>query len=222
MRESVRPRIGITLFLAATLALLLCCTACGKKVASQVSHPSPSGTLGDVLVVVADRDFNDSEFWALHDSLAQAGYRPVVASASGGEAKGMDGTTVTADLKLADVQAGDYRALAIVGGPGIQDLWDDARLQELARETAADGKAVGAICLAPVVLARAGLLQGKKGTVWSDQRSELSDAGCDVQDDAVVVDGLVVTGNGPDAADEFARAFITTLGAARGGLTPVD
>jgi len=213
---------------AALIVLLLLPPAlvagCGGDGPADRPHPAFSaagGSLGDVLVVVADEDFQDAEFWALRDGLVEAGHRPVVANGSGGESKGMDGTTVPADLAVADANAADYAAMVIVGGPGAEQYWDDAGVQELVRRMCAEGKTVGAICLAPVVLARAGVLQGRKATVWEDNRDDLAAAGCSVQNEAVVVDGLIVTGDGPDAAEEFAQAFIATLSASRHGLTPL-
>ena len=72
---------------------------------------------------------------------------------------------------------------------GPAQYFDDAELHSLLRETVRTDKPVGAICLAPVILARAGLLQGREATVWSDDRDELDQAGCSKVGTGVVVDG---------------------------------
>ena len=74
-------------------------------------------------------------------------------------------------------------------------------------------KVVAAICLAPVVLARAGILKGKKATYFNSPVSfrEMKAGGAVLVDKAVVTDGRIVTANGPAAAAEFADTFIRTL-----------
>jgi protease I len=74
---------------------------------------------------------------------------------------------------------------------------------------------VAAICLAPVVLARAGILKGKKATYFNSPVSfrEMKAGGAVLVDKAVVADSRIVTANGPAAATEFAGAFIGTLSA---------
>jgi protease I len=74
-------------------------------------------------------------------------------------------------------------------------------------------KVVAAICLAPVVLARAGILKGKKATYFNSPVSfrEMRAGGAVLVDKAVVTDSRIVTANGPAAAAEFADAFIRTL-----------
>ena len=77
----------------------------------------------------------------------------------------------------------------------------------------ASAKVVAAICLAPVVLARAGILKGKKVTCFYSPASsrEMKAGGAVLVDKAVVSDGRIVTANGPEAAAEFADTFIRIL-----------
>lgn len=220
---SLHHTATVRTFLALAVAALALVSGCGGKAATSPSaSPTFSGDAkGRVLVVVADEDFNDSELWTVHDALVSAGYRPVVADPGGTQAEGMDGTTVDPDLSLGDADPAEYVAVAVIGGSGAIQLFDDRQLHDIVRRSADEKKVVGAICLAPVALARAGVLTGKRATVWPDNKEDLSAAGCSAVDDAVVVDGLIVTGNGPDAAQEFAQAFVSTLSAnARGPTTP--
>jgi protease I len=77
----------------------------------------------------------------------------------------------------------------------------------------ASAKVVAAICLAPVVLARAGILKGKKATFFNSPISlgEMKAGGAVLVDKAVVTDSRIITANGPAAAKEFAETFIRTL-----------
>ena len=75
---------------------------------------------------------------------------------------------------------------------------------------------MGAICISPALLAKAGVLEGKKATVWSRPLNKepiniLKRNGAIYEAKAVVVDGKIVTGNGPEAAEEWAEALIEVL-----------
>ena len=171
----------------------------------------PAATRGSVLVVVADAGFEDIELSTVRDGLVEAGYRPVIASAAGGEALGSGGSTVATNMKLADAVAADFVGVALIGGSGSAQYLDDAGLHALLRETVKTDKPVGAICLAPVILARAGLLKGREATVWKDNRAELEQAGCSKVGTGVVVDGTIVTADGPDSSEGFRDAFLSCL-----------
>ena len=75
----------------------------------------------------------------------------------------------------------------------------------MARSFAEAGKVVAAICIAPVILARAGLLKGKRATVFPDGIPELEKAGAVYTAQSVERDGRIITGNGPEAAEAFGR-----------------
>ena len=137
-----------------------------------------------------------------------------VASTRAGTAVGMLGAKVAIDCTVRQVDAGEYDALAIAGGAGAPaHLWDDAPLLELVRAFHRAGKPVAAICLSGAVLARSGVLQGRRATVYPVPRAvlELKKAGATYVRDPVVVDGTIVTASGPEAAAAFGAALITHL-----------
>ncbi|PIR71487.1 MAG: hypothetical protein COU43_02395, partial [Candidatus Nealsonbacteria bacterium CG10_big_fil_rev_8_21_14_0_10_37_25] len=77
-------------------------------------------------------------------------------------------------------------------------------------------KVLASICISPVILAKAGVLKGKKATVWSSPMDKvpvriLEENEAIYQDKSVVADGKIVTANGPAAAEKFAKAIITAL-----------
>jgi protease I len=76
----------------------------------------------------------------------------------------------------------------------------------LVKEANRAGKVVSAICLAPVTLANAGLLEGKRATAYPSAESFLKWKGAIYTGNAVEVEGNIVTANGPEAAEEFAQA----------------
>ncbi|MEM2674590.1 MAG: DJ-1/PfpI family protein, partial [Candidatus Hadarchaeales archaeon] len=82
----------------------------------------------------------------------------------------------------------------------------------LAKEAAELGKKVCAICIAPVILANAGLLENRKATVWDGEfRRMLEEKGAKYVNKSVVVDGNIITANGPGAASEFGRTIAKEL-----------
>lgn len=171
-----------------------------------------------VLIVLAPEKFRDEEFAEPAAALAAAGIGYDVASTTRGICSGMLGATAVAALSLRDADPRDYDGILIVGGGGAQSyLWDDTALRGLVAAFHASGRVVAAICLAPVVLARAGILHGKTAAVFATPASlgEMKAGGALPADTAVVKDGRIVTANGPAAAAEFAETFIRTLGADR-------
>jgi protease I len=147
-------------------------------------------------------------------ALEQHGVAVTVASTRPGVAAGMLGAKVAIDCTVRQVDAAQYDALAIAGGAGSPaHLWDDGPLLALVQAFHRAGKPVAAICLSGTVLARAGVLQGRRATVYPVPRAilELKRAGATYVGEPVVVDGSVVTASGPEAAAAFGAALITHL-----------
>ena len=167
-----------------------------------------------VLIVIAPQKFRDEEFNVPAAALQKAGIGYDIASNSRGLCTGMLGAKVNATLSFEEVDPKSYDGIIIVGGGGAQTyLWDDDLLGEIVKYLHASARVVAAICLAPVVLARAGILNGKKATYFNSPGSfrEMKAGGAVLVDKAVVSDSRIVTANGPAAAAEFAETFIRTL-----------
>jgi protease I len=67
---------------------------------------------------------------------------------------------------------------------------------------------VASICSSPIILAKAGILQNKKATCYSEDKMELINSGIDYQDKNVVVDGNIVTANNSHSALQFTEAVL--------------
>lgn len=172
-----------------------------------------------VLMVIAPDKFRDEEFTVPAAALQKAGIGYDIASKRRGPCTGMLGTVVNATLSLKEVDPKSYDGILIVGGSGAQSfLWDDKILCDMVKYFHTSAKAVAAICLAPVVLARAGILIGKKATCFNSPASfgEMKAGSAVLVDKAVVSDGRIVTANGPAAATGFANTFIRALTAKNG------
>jgi 4-methyl-5(b-hydroxyethyl)-thiazole monophosphate biosynthesis len=97
------------------------------------------------------------------------------------------------------------------GGPGTQRLLAHEGLKTALAEFAAAGKRIAAICAAPMVLARHGLLKGKNATVYDGMEEELTGAAAVYTKKDVVQDGKIITSRGPGTAMAFAFALAETL-----------
>jgi protease I len=164
--------------------------------------------------VIAPERFRDEELLEPKRALEQRGVAVTVASTRPGTATGMLGAKVAIDCTVQQANAEAYDALAIAGGArSPAHLWDSAPLLALAQAFQRAGKPVAAICLSSAVLARAGVIQGRRATVFPAQRAilELRRAGATYVAEPVVVDGPVITASGPEAAAAFGAALITHL-----------
>ena len=164
-----------------------------------------------ILMVVAQRDFRDEEYQEPKEVFQEYGSKVVTCSERKGEAIGKLGLKTWASTSLDEVSPRDYEAIVFVGGEGSSDYFHNQEALNLAREGFEAGKVIGAICIAPSILANAGILQGKKATSFSSQRENLESHGAIYTGIAVEVDGKIVTADGPIAAQAFGEKIVELL-----------
>ena len=162
------------------------------------------------LVVVAQEGYQDKEYEGTVKGLTAAGYDIIISSKEVGPCTGKFGGTVQATMAMRDADTSDFEKVAFIGGPGARPLAGDEDAVELVMRFTLRKKPIGAICIAPTILAAAGVLQGKKATVHDTDGKDaafLRDHGAVYTGEPVTVDGLFVTANGPDAAEEFGKTL---------------
>lgn len=167
-----------------------------------------------LLFAIAPEQFRDEELEIPKQTFEEAGIGVDLASTVAGTCTGMLGCTAEAAMAFEDAKSDDYAGIVVVGGSGSQEhLWGSERLRDLVRSFFEQGKVVAAICLAPVVLARAGVLAGRQATVYPSPAAvaEMKKAGANFLEIPVVADMQVVTASGPEAAAQFADTIITKL-----------
>ena len=126
-----------------------------------------------VLMVIAHTGYQPIEYGTPKKTLEAAGYTVITASNKAGTATAKDGSTAAVNLILADVQMKDYDAIIFVGGSGAMDNLDSEESYELLREAFHEEKLIGAICVAPRILAHAGILTSVAATGWDgDEKSQ--------------------------------------------------
>jgi protein deglycase len=162
-----------------------------------------------VLVPLAE-GFEEIEAVTIVDILRRAGIEVVVASLSGSPVTGSHGIRVAADTPLDALAEQDFDMIALPGGmPGAEHLRKDARVSEAVLRLHGKGRPVAAICAAPMVLAAAGVLDGRRATSYPGFLKDAERA--TVVGDAVVVDRGVITSRGPGTALDFALALVEEL-----------
>ena len=120
---------------------------------------------------------------------------------------GSHGITVEADKVLADVDFGAIDMIVLPGGPGHKNLEACGALMEQVHAFDKAGKKIAAICAAPGILARAGLLQGRKAVSHPTAEEDLQAKGATLLKDETVWDGHILTSRGMGTAMAFALAI---------------
>lgn len=167
-------------------------------------------------MIIAFRDFRDEEYFLPKEILETAGIEVKTVSTQEGEAIGIEGGEAKVDILFEKFNPSDFDATIFVGGPGCLKYLDNENSYKIVQETLEQGKLLAAICISPVILANAGVLSGKKATVFSAPLDKkririLKDKGALYQEENVVVDGRIITADGPQSAKEFGEAIVRLL-----------
>ncbi|MDI6891369.1 MAG: DJ-1/PfpI family protein, partial [Thermodesulfovibrionales bacterium] len=139
------------------------------------------------------------------------GAKVTIASFSLEVATGMLGMKVTPDILIKDVNVASYDAVIFVGGVGAAEYWDDPVAHNISREAVRQNKILCAICIAPVTLANAGVLKGKKATVWKSEKGKIEAKGAIYTGTGVQVDGRIITADSPASAEKFGEMIVKAL-----------
>lgn len=166
-----------------------------------------------ILFILPPYDFCDEEYQKPKNLFDDWGARIVVASSSLANAKGMGGALAKPQITINDVQARDFQALLLVGGSGSQKFWRDQAIHDLIRRANRLERIVSASGYAVMILANAGLLQGKRATGFPVIENVLKWQGGIYTGNPVEIVENIVTASGPEAAAEFAEAIAQLLAA---------
>ena len=163
-------------------------------------------------IVFLASGFEEIETSTIVDVLRRSGIEVTVVGLSPGVIQGGHGLRFIPDERIEEVQVGDFDAVICPGGnPGYQNLRRDQRVIAMIRAAFNSKKLVAAICAAPAVLSDAGVLQGKRCTIYPGMENELRKGGGKPATDFVVEDGNVITSQGPATALHFALKLTERL-----------
>ena len=155
--------------------------------------------------------FEEAEALVPADMLRRAEIETALVSTAGETVAGSHGIGVKADMLLDQVDlAGADMIVLPGGGAGYQNLGEEPRVERLVREAAGRGIWVAAICAAPTLLGRWGLLAGKAAVCYPGMEEGLNGAQPQMAR-GVVVDGKVITGRAAGSAFDFGLTLVEVL-----------
>ena len=167
--------------------------------------------MSHVLVPLA-QGCEELEAITITDLLVRAGITVTTCGLDEQPVKASRGITIIPDTSIDKVLNQSFDLIVLPGGlPGADHLRDNAQIQTLLKKQAADSKYIAAICAAPKALAQAGVLEGKKATSFPGVLAALNNPNINITENAVEIDGNVVTSRSAGTAMEFALSLIELL-----------
>lgn len=167
---------------------------------------------GKHVLILVENMFHDLEFWVPYYRMQEAGATVEVVGTTGDTTyTGKFGTTVMADVGAESVRVAAVDGVIVPGGYAPDMMRRYPSMVNIVREGVQSGKLVAAICHAGWMLASAKILEGRRVTSFFAIKDDLIHAGADWVDEAVVVDGNLITSRTPKDLPAFMRAIVAGL-----------
>lgn len=170
--------------------------------------------LHKIALIVASQGYQPVEYSVPKHIIEAAGISVVTVSDHEGTAIAKDNSSTTVDMAIDQMNIADYDGIVIVGGPGAMDHLNTQQMHDIINAAIKSRKVVGAICVSTRILAKAGILDGKRATGWNgDDLLEgiYKECGAKFTPKDVVVDSQIITATGPKAAQEFGEEILKLL-----------
>jgi len=169
--------------------------------------------VGKRVAILAEEGFEDAELIEPMRALREYDARVVLVGSGSKETyRGKRGqATVKVDTTADKVRAEDFDALVVPGGYAPDKMRLSRPMIDLVRRMVDAGKVVAAICHGPQLLISAGVVRGRRVTSWPSVAIDLTNAGAEWVDEAVVQDGNLITSRKPADLPKFNRAIIKAL-----------
>ena len=165
-----------------------------------------------IVLFIAHEGFQPVEYFETKKVLDSFDFEVITASDKTGQAISSAGADfVDVDYEISDIKPEDFDGFFIIGGHGAMDFLNTKEVHDLFKSAEEKEKFVGAICIAPRILAEAGILKSKKVTGWDgdNQLGEvLMKAGAEYFREPVVADGKLITASGPSSARDWGLAIV--------------
>ncbi len=163
----------------------------------------------NILIPLAD-GLEEIEAVTCIDVLRRAGIDVITTGLNNKKIKGSHDIIIEADKKIDEIKAEDFDGIMLPGGmPGTENLKNNKKVLKVINSLYEKNKLVAAICAAPMVLEKAGILKGHNATSYPGFDKEMPS--CEYQEERVVIDSNLITARGPGVALEFALAVVSYL-----------
>ncbi|MEX2181964.1 MAG: type 1 glutamine amidotransferase domain-containing protein [Gemmatimonadaceae bacterium] len=158
-------------------------------------------------------DYEDLEVWYPKLRLEAAGFPAPLIGAPGQTYRGKHGYPALTEASLADLDQATLAGVLVPGGWAPDKLRRDPAVLDLVRGVHSRGGLVATICHGPWVLISAGIVQGRRMTSTVGIRDDVQNAGATWVDEAVVVDGNIISSRVPRDLPAFGEAVVGWLAA---------
>lgn len=185
-----------------------------------VGYPAGQGTPGagalsaagkKAVLIIASQNYQDAELFETKRVLDAAQVQTFIAGPRRGVIRGQLGGAAEATILVSRLAVNEYDAIIFIGGPGAAEYFANPAALNIAREAVRSGKVLGAIGIAPSILANANVLAGVQATSLLSEQPRLIQAGAVFTGLAVQRERLIITAVGPEAAPLFGKAITDTL-----------
>jgi len=161
-----------------------------------------------VLIFLPKKDFNEEEYTTVRKGILKAGKQVFIISDDHFFCSSSKGMKVKSDISFFNVNVNNFSSVILIGGSGSRNYWKNESLHNIIKKFFNAKKVIAAICSSPVTLAKAGILQNKKATCFTEDKMELINAGIDYQNRNVIIDGNVVTADSSHSALQFVESLL--------------
>jgi protease I len=124
---------------------------------------------------------------------------------------GLEKTRVKPEILLSAVDVSRFDAIVFVGGMGVRELYDNADAHRIIQEAVAQNKILGAIDMAPTLLAKAGVMGGRKATEYFSESKSIVAMGVEYTGSTTQQDGNIFTGKGAEASEKLGLMLAQAL-----------
>lgn len=164
-----------------------------------------------ILIFLPVRDFNEEEYLTVKSYLQKEGIEIFITSDTDLFCRGNNQLKVKNDVSFSNINENNFAGFILIGGNGMADYFDNKELHKVITRFNSKKKFIAAICIAPLLLGRAGLLVNKNVTSHYSIKPEMLFSGCNFKDAPVVIDKNIITASGPESAFNFSAAIINYL-----------
>ena len=164
-----------------------------------------------ILLILPADNFNEQEFLTVKTVLCRKNFNIFIASDAHTLCIGSDGLRVRADVNLYNMHVQNFAAVVYIGGEGVRNYWNNLMLQKIASDFNKANKIVAAICSAPVILAKAGVLSEREVTCYPADKKEIEKTNLIYKDQPVIVCGNIITAQSPETSSEFVNMIVSHL-----------
>ena len=163
-----------------------------------------------VLFIIGFTIFKDEELVHPIEVFEKNGFIVDLVSYKAGPVKGLKKNEITIEKTVEDVTVDNYDAIVLLGDVD-ETLFENKTLMEIVKEAYKKGLVIGASFRTPVILANAGILNGKKATVWIEDKDIIEENGGYYTGASMEIDERIVTTDGPHSAKMFAQTIIDLI-----------